>query len=206
MTEEPKKQSHDSALGMNREISRRDFMNSTLLASSTALLSGLIPHQLLAQRGKEGFTGYGGTGDYAASNGNTFEVMAAGHQIRDHLFVNPPLAAEDTGEIFGVAIVGGGLSGLATALYVQQKAPRATSLILENHPIFGGEAKRNEFMVDGHRLIAPQGSDHFDTPQPGSAPFGRIAFANTDLSGDPGHATAIEEGQRAAAQLLDSIY
>ena len=40
MTEEPKKQAHDSALGMNREISRRDFMNSTLLASGDALLAG----------------------------------------------------------------------------------------------------------------------------------------------------------------------
>ena len=103
MTEEPKKQAHDSALGMNREISRRDFMNATLLASGDALLSGLTPHQLLAQLGKEGFTGYGGTGDYAESNGNTFEVMAAGHEIRDHLFANPPQVAEDTGEIFDVA-------------------------------------------------------------------------------------------------------
>ena len=40
--------------------------------------------------------------------------------------------------------------------------------MLENHPIFGGEAKPNEFIVDGHRLIAPQGSDHFATPKPGS--------------------------------------
>jgi spermidine dehydrogenase len=36
-----------------------------------------------------------------------------------------------------------------------------------------------------------------------NAPFGRIAFANTDLSGDPSHVTAIDEGQRAAGQLLD---
>jgi spermidine dehydrogenase len=36
-----------------------------------------------------------------------------------------------------------------------------------------------------------------------SSPFGRIAFANTDLSGDPSHVTAIEEGERAAGQLLD---
>ena len=115
MTEDPKKRAHDSALGMNREISRRDFMNSTLLASGDALLSGLTPHQLLAQPGD--VDGYGGTGDYAESNGNTFEVMAAGHQIRDHLFANPPQVAEDTGEIFDFAIVGGGLSGLATALY-----------------------------------------------------------------------------------------
>jgi spermidine dehydrogenase len=36
-----------------------------------------------------------------------------------------------------------------------------------------------------------------------NSPFGRIAFANTDLSGDPSHVTAIEEGERAASQLLD---
>src|SRR6202167_6660316 len=94
--------------------------------------------------------------------------MAAGHQIRDHLFASPPQVAEDRGGIFHFALVGGGLSGLATALYFHQKAPQAKTLVLENHPIFGGEAKRNEFLVDGHWLIAPQGSDHFDTPQPGS--------------------------------------
>jgi hypothetical protein len=33
----------------------------------------------------------------------------------------------------------------------------------------------------------------------------RSAFANTDLSGDPGHTTAIAEGQRASGQLLDRI-
>jgi spermidine dehydrogenase len=95
--------------------------------------------------------------------------MTAGHQIRDHVFADPPHQAEDAGEVLDCVIVGGGLSGLATALYFQQKAPQAKCLVLENHPIFGGEAKRNEFLVDGHRLMAPQGSDHFDTPQPGSA-------------------------------------
>jgi spermidine dehydrogenase len=248
MTDELRKQSHDSALDMDHDISRRDFMNATLLASGGALLSGLTPHQLLAQMGKDNWTGYGGVGDYADSHGNTFEVMTAGHQIRDHVFADPPHQAEDTGEVLDYVIAGGGLSSLASALYFQQKAPQANCLVLENHPIFGGEA--NEFIVDGHRLMAPQGSDHFDTPQPGSpmdsfyasigvdatkfeyqawksssqpgfffgkdgqpapreilrrAPFGRIAFANTDLSGDPGHTTAIAEGQRAANQLLDRI-
>jgi spermidine dehydrogenase len=168
MTDEPNKQSHDSALGMDHDISRRDFMNATLLASGGALLSGLTPQQLIAQMGKDNWTGYGGVGDYADSHGNTFEVMTAGHQIRDHVFANPPHQAEDTGEVLDYVIVGGGLSGLASALYFQQKAPQANCLVLENHPIFGGEAKRNEFIVDGHRLMAPQGSDHFDTPQPGS--------------------------------------
>ncbi len=168
MTEEAKKHPQDSTLGMDHPISRRDFMNATLLASGSALVSGLTPHQLLAQMGKDNWTGYGGVGDYAGSHGNTFEVMTAGHQIRDHVFANPPHEAEDTGEIFDLVIVGGGLSGLATALYCRQHAPHAKCLVLENHPIFGGEAKRNEFIVDGHRLMAPQGSDHFDTPKPGS--------------------------------------
>jgi spermidine dehydrogenase len=37
-----------------------------------------------------------------------------------------------------------------------------------------------------------------------NAPFGRIAFANTDLSGDPSHVTSITEAERAASQLLNS--
>ena len=90
MTQDAGKQSDDSALGMDREISRRDFMNATLLASGGALLSGLTPHQLMAQMGKDKWTGYGGVGDYAESHGNTFDVMTAGHQIRDHVFADPP--------------------------------------------------------------------------------------------------------------------
>src|ERR1700733_1478460 len=116
MNEESKKQSHDSALGMNHDISRRDFMNATLLASGGALLSGLTPHQLLAQMGKDNWTGYGGVGDYAESHGNTFEVMTAGHQIRDHVFADPPHQAENTGGALDMVIVGGGLRGRAAAL------------------------------------------------------------------------------------------
>src|SRR5277367_6125891 len=104
MTEDARKQS--SALGMNQEISRRDFMNATLLASGGALLTGLTPHQLLAQMGKDNWTGYVGVGDDADSHGNTFEVMTAGHQIRDHVFAHPPHQPEDTGEVLDLVIVG----------------------------------------------------------------------------------------------------
>jgi spermidine dehydrogenase len=168
MTENGKNRPDDKRLGMEEPITRRDFMNSTLLASGGALLHGLTPYQLMAQMGKDNWTGYGGVGDYAESHGNTYDVMMAGHQIRDHVFDNPPRQAQETGEVFDIAIVGGGLSGLAAALYVQQHAPHATCLVLENHPIFGGEAKRNEFSVGGETLMAPQGSDHFATPIPGS--------------------------------------
>ena len=72
----------DEALGMNQRICRRDFLNSTLLASGGLLLESLAPRQLLA---RDDWTGYGGVGDYAHSNGNTLEVMRDGHQIRDHV-------------------------------------------------------------------------------------------------------------------------
>ncbi len=154
----------DPALGMNQRICRRDFLNSTLLASGSMLLSSLSPRQLLA---RDDWTGYGGVGDYASSNGNTFEVMTAGHQIRYHVFNSLPTDAVDTGEVFDCVIAGGGISGLAAALCLKKYGgSRLTSLVLENHPIFGGEAKRNEFIVDGQRIMGPQGSDHFSIPYP----------------------------------------
>jgi len=152
-------------LGMGRRILRRDFMNSTLLASGAALLGGLTPRQLLA---KEEWTGYAGVGDYARSNGNTYEIVHAGHQIRDGAFASGGHEPNEKGEIFDCVIVGGGISGLAAALSFQRRNPKLSCLVLENHPIFGGEAKRNEFIVDGRRLAAPQGSDHFTTPSDGT--------------------------------------
>ena len=82
---------------LDPNITRRDFLNSALLASGGALVGGVCPMQLLArqtaqamsQSGKD-WTGYGGVGDYADSNGNVWDVMTAGHQIRNHVFDTLP--------------------------------------------------------------------------------------------------------------------
>ena len=74
----------DKLLGMQEPISRRDFLNSTLLATGGMLLSSMSPAQLL--QAQNDWTGFGGIGDYSASNGNTWDVIMAGHQIRDGLF------------------------------------------------------------------------------------------------------------------------
>ena len=157
----------DQALGMDEGITRRDFLNSTLIASGAALLSSAAPGELLGQTKDNDWNGYGGVGDYANSNGNTQAIVNAGHEIRDKVYKGLPADTVETGEIYDCVIVGGGISGLAAALLLQQQtAGKMKSLVLENHAIFGGEARRNEFEVDGQRLAAHQGSAMFWTPFP----------------------------------------
>ena len=115
--------------------------------------------------------GFGGIGDYAPSHGNTPEVTFRAHSMRDGGFEDSALTAAETGERFDLVIVGGGLAGLGAAHRFVQQRPTGTVLILDNHPVFGGEAKRNEFLVDGHRLVAPQGSNGFSLPEPTGGEF-----------------------------------
>jgi len=64
----------------------------------------------------------------------------------------------------------------------------------------------------GHAYLSPQPGFFFgrgDQPAPReilrSAPFGRIAFANTDLAGAMDHRYSILEAKRAVGQLLDQV-
>lgn len=153
----------DRHLGMNAAITRRDFLNTTLLGTGAALMHAAAPSQLRSD--DSAWDGYGGVGDYARSHGNTQEVLRAAHEIRDGRYDSVPDGGIDTGEVFDLVVVGGGLSGLSAAYYFQkQKRPGQTCLILDNHPMFGGESKRNEFLVRGQRLMGPQGANEFDIP------------------------------------------
>ena len=64
----------------------------------------------------------------------------------------------------------------------------------------------------GHAYASPAPGFYFGKdgkPAPGevlrAAPFGRIAFANTDLSGMPDHKSSIMEADRAVEQLLNVV-
>jgi spermidine dehydrogenase len=169
----------DESLGMDANITRKDFLNTSLLGLGAALLHAPPPAALVAQSGGDAtsppehlpdpWTGYGGVGDYASANGNTAPVLAAAHKIRDGVYAKLPADTTDTGQVYDLVIVGGGISGLTAAYYFQKAAGGSkTCLLLENHPIFGGEARQNEFLVGGYRLLGPQGSNDFGVPHAGS--------------------------------------
>jgi spermidine dehydrogenase len=145
---------------MNIGITRRDFLNGILLGAGALLLELPAPQRLFAQS-PPGY-GFGGVGDYASSNGNTAAVINAFKAIENGDYKSLVMDAIDIGESFDIVIVGGGLSGLGAAYeFNKSSSKQAKCLILENHPIFGGAAKRNEFIVQGERLIGPQASNAF---------------------------------------------
>ena len=94
-------------------MTRRDFLNGTLLASGAALMSASCPWQLMAA---EDWNGPSGAGDYADANGNTHQVMSDGHAIRDHSFDRMPAAVQETGEAYDCVVVG----GVASAAFPQR--------------------------------------------------------------------------------------
>ena len=167
---------------MKKGITRRDFLNAALIGTGAALLHLPAPVRLFAQ--EQSWDGYGGVGDYADSHGNTEEVVSCAHKIRDRRYDKQPDDAIDTGEIFDLVVIGGGISGLASAFYFKKaKRHEQKCLILENHPVFGGEAKRNEFLVNGYKLIGPQGSNSFvviDRPDaPGFEIYSQLGIPKT---------------------------
>src|SRR5437868_3046388 len=94
----------DERLGMHEPITRRDFLNGTLVAGAGLLLGSQPP---ATTPGPDEWTGYGGIGDYAASNGNTYDVMSAAHAMRDGSFDKAMASAIDTGETYDLVAVGG---------------------------------------------------------------------------------------------------
>ena len=137
-------------------ISRRDFING--FALSLAAGSSLSPLELLAME----------SGRYPpllnglrGSHPGSFEVAHA-LSWGDASWPRPDSRTDD---VYDLVVVGGGLSGLATALMYRQRVSRdARILVLDNHDDFGGHAKRNEFEVDGKQLISYGGSQSIDTP------------------------------------------
>lgn len=145
---------------MRIRMTRRDFLNGALLGAGALLLDLPAPLRLFAQDRKA--EEFGGVGDYTASAGDTAEVIRIYESINSGADFARTHDIIDTGEMYDTVVIGGGLSGLGAAHEFSKVAPKkARCIVLENHLIFGGAAKRNEFTVQGERLIGPQGSNAF---------------------------------------------
>ena len=153
-------------LGLDMPITRRDIINGVLVGTGGLLLGASAPAPSAA---KDAFTGYGGVGDYARANGNTWPVVQAAHRLRDGAHDAAEFACAESAGSYDLVVVGGGIAGLAAAYYFEKAAGKGKRiLLLENHAMLGGEARQNEFVVAGERLFGPQGSNDFAVPVSGS--------------------------------------
>ena len=151
-------------------ITRRDFLNATALGAGASLLGmpppgfARPPMGQLPTPGPDWY-GYGGIGDYQDCHGNTPDTVSKAHAVRDRQFDTMPSGFVETGELFDVIVVGAGMAGLGAAYHFMENANKSgRCLVLDNHSVFGGVSKQNEFMVNGERLIAPQGANGFSIP------------------------------------------
>jgi len=158
-------------------ITRRDFVHGALIGVGGAVLGCKTPRPIRPNTLGPDWYGYGGVGDYRLSHGNTPDAVATAHRLRDGGF---PAGFEvvESIEDYDLVIVGAGIAGLGAALeYSRRRKAGHTCLMLDNHPVFGGEAKENEFDVGGVRLIGPQGSNGFFIPAAVQDPAGAAGDA-----------------------------
>ncbi len=164
----------DRDLGMDRAITRRDFLNGVAIGVGGAMAANLlhvpgIEAMLQAAAFAQDAPGYyppALTGMRGSHDGS-YDVS---HALRDGRFWQSAPQPIDTKEAYDLVVVGGGISGLAAAYFYRARAgASARILILDNHDDFGGHAKRNEFRPGGKLWIANGGTAGISSPFPYSA-------------------------------------
>ena len=144
---------------MDRPIERRDFLQGVALA----LTSGLSTAPAQAQPS----AGAAYPPLQTGLRGHYPEAIAAFPDIAAGKYTKFPVADSVITEDYDLAIVGGGISGLAAAHFYRSALGADTRiLILDNHDDFGGHAKRNEFRHGGRTYISFGGTMGIATPYP----------------------------------------
>jgi len=143
------------------DITRRDFINGSLMAAGSTLLpleatgqaamSALAPSYYPPAR-----TGL--RGSHPGSNDVAHSRAWAGKSDWG--------PTTNLSETYDLVVVGGGISGLAAAYFYRQKhGADKKVLILDNHDDFGGHAKRNEHTINGTTRISYGGSQTLVEPK-----------------------------------------
>jgi spermidine dehydrogenase len=159
----------DRDLGMTRKITRRDFLDGAAIAVGGSALAASAPWLRALGLPDSVSTSEKDPEYYPPAlmgmRGNHEGTYTFAHSLRDGEFWDSAGKPESTGEKYDLAIVGGGISGLAAAyFYRQQAGPNARILILDNHDDFGGHAKRNEFRAGNRMLLGYGGTQSIESP------------------------------------------
>lgn len=150
----------DRDLGMNRDITRRDFLNGVAVSITGAAAIGSLRAATGFPQDQTGYYPPALTGMRGSHDGS----YDYSHALRDGKFWKSAGAVKDTKETYDLVVVGGGISGLSAAYFYRKANPSAKILILDNHDDFGGHAKRNEFGTGGARLITNGGTAGIESP------------------------------------------
>ncbi len=165
----------DRDLGMNRKISRRDFIHGVAGTAAGAAFLGAGCEQEILHSGPTvpGPVGYGrGQAPPAASyppirsglRGSHEGAYQVAHALAREGKTDWGPTTDPDATTYDLVVVGGGLSGLSAAYFYRKENPDARILILENHDDFGGHAKRNEFQVGDRTILGHGGTQTFETP------------------------------------------
>ncbi|MCH8099903.1 MAG: NAD(P)/FAD-dependent oxidoreductase [Proteobacteria bacterium] len=142
------------------EITRRDFINGTLMAAGGSMLPFEASGQAAMAALDPSYYPPARLGLRGSHPGSNDAAHARAWNGRSDWGPTTKLS-----ETYDLVVVGGGLSGLSAAYFYQQKHGRDKKvLILDNHDDFGGHAKRNEHTIDGNTRISYGGSQTLVEP------------------------------------------
>lgn len=142
------------------KITRRDFINGTLMAAGASMFpSGMSSQAALATLAPSYYppamTGL--RGDNLGSYTHAHDKALAGKSSWG--------AVTDLKEAYDLIVVGGGMSGLSAAFFYQQKHGKDKKiLILDTHADFGGQCARNEHTFGDATRVTFGGSQTIVSP------------------------------------------
>ena len=141
-------------------ISRRDFLNGTLIAAGGLAVKASMPMRVLAAAASaDACDGSIGADPRALRGGDLPPAFRIGHWIRDRRLTFSRSAVtlangcdgesgtfdivDDEGR-HDVVIVGSGIAGLSTAFFLLRRRPTTRILILDAHKSLGGNSRRDD--------------------------------------------------------------